>query len=92
MHGKLKEEYKLENVEKNRGVVGCGCGCWPSCQLFGEIAVVGYHAVYYVAGFGNLPVQGRCCRNFDLNSALFLLLQERLTRTVLDSSLCRIAR
>jgi len=34
-----------------------------SCELY---VVVGHRAVIFDAGFGNLPVQGRCCQNFDL--------------------------
>ena len=28
--------------------------------------VVGLRADIFLVGFGNLPVQGRCCRNFEL--------------------------
>jgi len=53
-------------------VVGHRAVC---CRVY---VVVGHRAILFVAGFGNLPVQGRCCRNLDLTLIMFLLLQERL--------------
>jgi hypothetical protein len=58
------------------------CGCWPSCHvwyiymvvdlraMFGIYVVVGICAMFF-AGFGNLPVQGRCCRNFESTLTIF---------------------
>jgi hypothetical protein len=48
---------------------------WPSCL----ISVVGHWANIFLAGFGNLPVQGRFCRNFVL-IVLFFVLQSRTCR------------
>ena len=56
------------------GLVGlrafCGCvGHRAICRCVGhraEIVDVGHRAVFFLAGFGSLPVQGRFCRNFEL--------------------------
>ena len=53
--------------------------------------VVSHRAVLFVAGFGNLPVQGRCCQNLDL-TLLCCFYCRRGYCNVLDSSLCRTAR
>ena len=43
------------------------CGCRPSCRFF-------------LAGFGNLPVQGRFCRNFQLIVLCFFFCREEHVR------------
>ena len=46
--------------------------CGPSCRVSWCVGlragnvVVGLRADVFLAGFGNVPVQGRCCRNFQL--------------------------
>ena len=47
-------------------VVGRRAVC---CQVY---VVVGRRAVLFVAGFGNLPVQGRWCQNLDLTLLCFI--------------------
>ena len=37
---------------------------------------VGHHAVGFLAGFGNLTVQGRCCRNLVLTVSCFFFCRE----------------
>ena len=44
--------------------------------MFG-IYVVGGLRVMFFAGFGNLPVQGRCCRNFESTLTIFALFCRR---------------
>ena len=34
--------------------------------------VLGHRAAFRIAGFGNLPLQGRCCRNFQFLTLFFL--------------------
>ena len=43
------------------------CGCRPSC-------------LFFLAGFGNLPVQGRFCRNFQLIVLCFFFCREEHVR------------
>ena len=44
--------------------------------MFGIYVVVGLRAMFF-AGFGNLPVQGRCCRNFESTLTIFALFCRR---------------
>jgi hypothetical protein len=44
--------------------------------LFGIYVVVGLRVMFF-AGFGNLPVQGRCCRNFESTLTIFALFCRR---------------
>ena len=46
--------------------------------MFGIYVVVGLRAMFFV-GFGNLPVQGRCCRNFESTLTIFALFCRRRT-------------
>ena len=58
------------------------------CMYVGLRAVVdvGVRALWmlafvpsFLAGFGNLPVQGRCCRNFEQKITYCLFMQEKST-------------
>ena len=72
-----------------------------SCELY---AVVGHRAILLVWMWLSAIVPlylmqvletsraGEVLPKFRLDTTMFIFLQERLTRTVLDSSLCRIAR
>ena len=44
--------------------------------MFGIYVVVGLRAMFF-AGFGNLSVQGRCCRNFESTLTIFALFCRR---------------
>jgi hypothetical protein len=45
-------------------------------DMIGIYVVVGLCAMFF-AGFGNLPVQGRCCRNFESTLTIFALFCRR---------------
>jgi len=50
-------------------LVCCVCGCRPSCRCF-------------VAGFGYLTVQGRCCRNLQLTLLCSFVAGEAIARII----------
>jgi hypothetical protein len=57
---------------------------WPSCL----ICVVGHWANIFLAGFGNLPVQGRFCRNFVLIVLFFCFAEQDLSEGTRSTSAC----
>ena len=63
--------------------------CW-CVGLRARNVVVGLRADVFLAGFGNLPVQGRCCQNFQLFFKLLTFLSCH-SRSI-SSLLCSINR
>jgi hypothetical protein len=69
-------------------------GCRPSCHfcvdvlrdgcvvddLCAQMWTSAFESTVFLAGFGNLPVQGRFCQNFLTNSDVFVVLQSRTCR------------
>ena len=62
--------FLLCNVPTCKDSICCVCGCRPSCHWF-------------VAGFGYLTVQGRCCRNLQLTLLCSFVAGEDIAKIIL---------